>query len=152
MIWSLQLPISCSLAAKCSTIFTSAIFVNLRFGAGQEAYREGAWLLKLVRAVRLKHISITAALTVYVYTGCKWFSPVASHQLNHLILIGCDDPGQTAGQQHANQLKHTQRRIFVYFMFSLSFFLSLTSEFYCKNNGATILLPPSTIVTHIRTN
>lgn len=26
-------------------------------------------------------------------------------QLHHLILIGCDDPGQAAGQQHANQLK-----------------------------------------------
>lgn len=30
--------------------------------------------------------------------------PATSHQLDHLILIGCDDPGQTAGQQHANQL------------------------------------------------
>ena len=24
--------------------------------------------------------------------------------LHHLILVGCDEPGQTAGQQHANQL------------------------------------------------
>lgn len=42
---------------------------------------------------------------------CSYFnsgvSPATSHQLDHLILIGCDDPGQTAGQQHANQLKNT---------------------------------------------
>ena len=30
------------------------------------------------------------------------------HQLNHLVLIGCYDPGQTAGQQHANQLTKRQ--------------------------------------------
>lgn len=42
--------------------------------------------------------------------------PATSHQLDHLILIGCDDPGQTAGQQHANQLKDRQKRASVYFM------------------------------------
>jgi len=46
-------------------------------------------------------------------------SPATSHQLDHLILIGCDDPGQTAGQQHANQLKDTQKRALVYFMFGV---------------------------------
>lgn len=44
-----------------------------------------------------------------VYAGlllcvCNYVVPATSHQLDHLILIGCDDPGQTAGQQHANQL------------------------------------------------
>lgn len=52
----------------------------------------------------------------YVFgRGCVWFyvslnvSPATSHQLDHLVLIGCDDPGQAAGQQHANQLKDGQK-------------------------------------------
>lgn len=39
---------------------------------------------------------------------CKYIVPATSHQLDHLILIGCDDPGQTAGQQHADQLVGTE--------------------------------------------
>ena len=31
-------------------------------------------------------------------------SPLPLTSLHHLILVGCDEPGQTAGQQHANQL------------------------------------------------
>lgn len=50
--------------------------------------------------------------------GCSWvymfkcLSPATSRQLDHLILIGCNDPGQTAGQQHANQLKDRQKNSF----------------------------------------
>lgn len=44
-----------------------------------------------------------------VFPALKRLSPAASHQLHHLILIGCDDPGQTAGQQHANQLQDRQK-------------------------------------------
>lgn len=44
--------------------------------------------------------------------SCEDFSPATSRQLNHLILISCDDPGQAAGQQHANHLmERTQRHV-----------------------------------------
>lgn len=56
-------------------------------------------------------------------SGCSFRSPspATSHQLHHLILIGCDDFGQTAGQQHANQLEDRQERrgLCLYYIFYL---------------------------------
>lgn len=63
-------------------------------------------------------------------------SPATSRQLDHLILIGCDDPGQTAGQQHANQLKDRQERALVYFVFFG--LLSILSCCRKKDNAAHI--------------
>lgn len=52
------------------------------------------------------YITVYADLLLCV---CKCVLPATSHQLDHLILVGCDDPGQTAGQQHANQLVGTEK-------------------------------------------
>lgn len=50
---------------------------------------------------------------------CKCVLPATSHQLDHLILIGCDDPGQTAGQQHTNQLMRAENTVGLFHYSSL---------------------------------
>lgn len=81
---------------------------------GAKTLKSGAKLQR--RGDTDKNIFAAASLTdasgsEWLRGGCvgKSLSPATSHQLDHLILIGCDDPGQTAGQQHANHLRRGDR-------------------------------------------